>query len=139
MVPRHLPLPKPEASQAISRWLSKERATPPDNTPVTDRIPELRNAVNGGSIFNIASFGEDYRGEMYILDQAGSSQGELFKIIPATPTISMADFNCDGVVGFNELLTLLDTWGPCDGCFYDLDGNHNVGFNDLILLLAEWG
>jgi len=110
--------------------LDKLWSMPAGGGPVTNRIPELRNAINGGSIFNIATFGEDYRGEIYITDQAGgSTAGEVFKIIPATPTISMADFDCDGVVGFSA----------CDGCFFDLDGDHGVGFNDLVLLLAEWG
>jgi len=99
----------------------------------TERTSELDPP--GSNIDQIASFGEDMRGELYIVDQVG----EIFRITPVTPTIKRSDFNCDGTVGFTELLQILALWGPCDGCLEDLDGDHAIGFNDLVKLLAEWG
>jgi glucose/arabinose dehydrogenase len=49
--------------------------------PVTDRTAELAPA-GGLTIGNIAGFGEDGNGELYIVDRgAGTSAGEVFKIV----------------------------------------------------------
>ncbi len=76
---------------------------------------------------------------MYIVDQGSGTTGQVFKIVPVDPTISLADLNCDGAVGAFDLLRLLISWGPCDGCLADLDGDHIVGASDLLILLFNWG
>ena len=54
-----------------------------------DRTAEL--APGGGlSIQNIASFGEDGFGELLILDNTGSGQGEVWKIVPAGSSAALA-------------------------------------------------
>lgn len=65
----------------------------------TNRTSEL--AVSGFSINQIVSFGEDARGEMYIVDQGG---GEIYKIVPrcwvncdgstTSPALTAIDFQC---------------------------------------------
>ena len=50
-----------------------------------------------------------------------------------------ADVTEDGVVGFDDLVSILSTWGPCAGCPQDLDGDGAVGLSDLIEVLASWG
>lgn len=50
-----------------------------------------------------------------------------------------ADVDQDGSVGFNDLVTLLASWGPCQDCPADLDDDEMVGFSDLVALLAAWG
>ncbi len=54
---------------------------------------------------------------------------------PATP----GDVDGSGDVGVNDLLALLDAWGPCEGCPADGDGDGVVNVNDLLALLAAWG
>ena len=54
------------------------------------------------------------------------------------------DLNCDGMVGFNDLTTLLANWGSCptggfSPCRPDFDEDSDVGFSDLVTLLANWG
>jgi hypothetical protein len=52
------------------------------------------------------------------------------------------DFNADGSVGFTDLTTLLNNWGPCGDCANctgDIDGDCAVGFSDLTDLLSAWG
>ena len=110
-----------------------------NNPTVTSRIAELSPSSDGFSINQISSFGEDARGELYIVDQGSGFSGQVFKIVPVKPTISPADLDCDGAVGVKDLLILLGTWGPCDGCLADLDGDHSVGVKDLLSLLGEWG
>ena len=110
-----------------------------NNPTVTSRIAELSPSSDGFSINQISSFGEDARGELYIVDQGSGISGQVFKIVPVKPTISPADLDCSGDVGVKDLLILLGTWGPCDGCLADLDGDHSVGVKDLLSLLGSWG
>ena len=56
-----------------------------------------------------------------------------------------ADLDADGVIGMNDLLLLLASWGPCPDCDTpatcpaDLDGDCVVGISDLLIVLANWG
>ena len=49
------------------------------------------------------------------------------------------DADGNGAIDFNDLVTMLSLWGPCDGCASDIDGNGQVEFNDLVALLSQWG
>jgi hypothetical protein len=49
-----------------------------------------------------------------------------------------ADLDCDGIVGFQDLINLLASWGPCSGCPADMDGDGAVGFADLLAMLVSW-
>ncbi|MCZ6611444.1 MAG: PQQ-dependent sugar dehydrogenase [Planctomycetota bacterium] len=107
-------------------------------TEFAERTAEL-DPPGAMSICCISAFGEDAAGEIYIVERSGTTTGEVYKIVPETPTIPPADFNCDGSVGILDLLSLLAQWGPCDGCLQDLDGDGQVGIFDLLTLLAQWG
>ncbi len=49
------------------------------------------------------------------------------------------DVNGDGVVGTDELLTIISMWGPCEPpCSADLNGDGMVGTDDLLVVLANW-
>jgi hypothetical protein len=50
-----------------------------------------------------------------------------------------SDLDGSGAVGFEDLIVLLASWGPCAGCAADLDRSGDVGFADLLALLARWG
>ena len=53
------------------------------------------------------------------------------------------DVDGDGVVGVNDLLTIIGNWGICgDGSFRpegDVDGDCCVTVSDLLQLIAQWG
>jgi len=101
-----------------------------------DRTAELAPPAGSGlAIDRVPAFGEDARGEIYICDW----DGQIYRIIPVTPTISDADINCSGAVDVFDLLAMLASWGPCDGCAADFGGDHQVSVTDLLQLLAEWG
>ncbi|HVP39074.1 MAG TPA: FlgD immunoglobulin-like domain containing protein, partial [Candidatus Saccharimonadales bacterium] len=54
-------------------------------TQFTDRTAELA-PVGGGSLSTITSFGEDGRGELYIITQgSGGPDGAAYKMVPAGP------------------------------------------------------
>tara|TARA_B100001059_G_scaffold41316_1_gene33206 strand:+ start:1270 stop:3300 length:2031 start_codon:yes stop_codon:yes gene_type:complete len=57
---------------------------------------------------------------------------------PECPT----DINNDGVTDINDILLLLDVFGPCPadaGCKADVNGNGAVDCPDLLLLINYWG
>jgi len=53
------------------------------------------------------------------------------------PPTCFGDLTCDGVVGTDDLLALLEAWDlTTDG---DLSGNGTTGVYDLMLLLTNYG
>ena len=110
-------------------------------TEVTDRTSEL-------SINSPSGFGEDANGEVYMC----SLNGGVYRITSATPPPDkngngiadsceggiLGDVDGDGDVDFNDVVSLLAAWGPCDGCPADFDGNGFVDFQDLLTVLAAW-
>jgi len=50
----------------------------------------------------------------------------------------IVDINGDGVVGFLDMLAIMNSWGKCGGCPADVNGDGDVGTPDLIILLAAW-
>lgn len=74
------------------------------------------------------------------LEPIGGGDGREAIVRVALPDFSCpADFDHDGMVGFQDLLLLLQAWGPCPGCPLDLDGDCMVGFSEIVALLAAWG
>ena len=51
----------------------------------------------------------------------------------------VADLDADGDVDVADLLTLIASWGTCDGCSADFDGDNDVDVADLLTLIAAWG
>ena len=49
------------------------------------------------------------------------------------------DVSGDGVVGFDDLLSVLTWWGACEGCPGDLDGNGVVDWSDILIVFTSWG
>jgi len=50
-----------------------------------------------------------------------------------------ADLDANSVVGFSDLVIVLNNWGPCGLCAPDLDRSGAVNFADLTALLSRWG
>jgi len=51
------------------------------------------------------------------------------------------DLDGDGIVGVLDYLSVLDSWGPCEGCGAcpaDFDANCGVDITDILYLLANW-
>jgi hypothetical protein len=68
------------------------RFVDPNVTEFVERTSELANAF---LINQVASFGEDAAGEIYIVDRGSPSSGQIFKIVPAIPPIAIAHGNSD--------------------------------------------
>lgn len=53
---------------------------------------------------------------------------------------STGDSNCDGVVNVDDLLGVINAWGPCESaCPTDFDENNVINVFDLIVVLENWG
>ena len=48
-----------------------------------------------------------------------------------------ADLNSDGIVGVNDLLIVIASWGESGPA--DIDGDGTVGVTDLLVVIANWG
>ena len=50
------------------------------------------------------------------------------------------DLDGNGLVGFDDLLSLWNSWGPCKiACPADVSADGQVGLNDLVMLIDEFG
>ena len=49
------------------------------------------------------------------------------------------DINGDNITDVNDLLAIIDAWGPCNSCAADIDGNGTVDVDDLLMLISGWG
>jgi glucose/arabinose dehydrogenase len=108
---------------------------------VQSRTSELRfSSDGGGTLSNIASFGQDLQGEIYICCQ---SLGRIYKIILASgetdcgPGPIPGDFNDDGLVNGADLGFFLSQWGQMGGPA-DLNGDNVVNGADAGILLSNW-
>ena len=50
----------------------------------------------------------------------------------------LGDLDGDGIVGIDDLLIVISSWGSCDGCPADFDNNGEVGIDDLLVVIANW-
>ncbi len=51
-----------------------------------------------------------------------------------------ADITGDGDINVSDLVTVISTWGPCDGaCAADINGDGQVDVSDLIQVISGWG
>ncbi len=70
-------------------------------------------------------------------DTAGPWSGAVY--VEQLHSDCPADITGDVQVGVNDLLAVVDSWGPCDGCPADIDGTGHVGADDLLTVIADWG
>lgn len=55
------------------------------------------------------------------------------------PTCCTGDFNCDGIVGIQDILILLNEFGCSNNCIADLSGDGVVGAEDQLTFLNLFG
>jgi glucose/arabinose dehydrogenase len=115
-----------------------------DGTTVTDfivRNTQITPSIDGFTVNQIASFGEDANGEIYVVDHGSTTAGAIFKIIPTTGEVTcpeplLGDLDGNGVVDAADLAILLGQWGGAGNG--DLDGSGSVDAADLAVMLGAW-
>ena len=50
-----------------------------------------------------------------------------------------SDFDENGLVDVNDVLSLISAFGPCQSCDEDLDDNGDVDVNDILTLIGNYG
>ena len=55
------------------------------------------------------------------------------------PTPCPADIADDGQVNVNDMLAVINAWGPCSGCVADINGDNQVNVSDLLAVINAWG
>ena len=59
---------------------------------------------------------------------------------PPPPLICQGDVDFNGAVNFEDILLVLNAWGPCgDPCPEDIDQDGIVGFSEILLILNAFG
>jgi hypothetical protein len=53
--------------------------------------------------------------------------------------VCVGDVNGDGEVGIADLLSAIDSWGPCSDCPADINGDDVVNVTDLLAIVNGWG
>ncbi len=81
---------------------------------LVNRTSEL--AVPGFSIGSVVSFAEDNEGELYIIDQGSGTNGEIFKIVPATGACCYTDGSCAEGIRETDCLNAGGTWKKNQTC-----------------------
>ena len=98
----------------------------------------------GRDIPHISSFGEDDRGNLYIVSHLDASfrpnSGSIYRIVLESTIVG--DLTGDGFVDFDDLTLLLAHWNEPDATQFEGNlvdpENTSVDFQDLTLLLAKW-
>ena len=58
--------------------------------------------------------------------------------IPPPPSCN-GDTNSSGAVDVNDMLAVINAWGPCDHCAMDFNGDGQINVLDLLVVVNGWG
>lgn len=109
----------------------------------TLRNTQMTPSLDGFTLNQIVSFGEDTNGEMYVVDHGSTTDGAIFKIVPPTgdaacaPPCAPEDLDCNGTIDGADLATLLNNWNGIG--VGDINRDGGVDGIDLAALLNAWG
>lgn len=77
--------------------------------------------------------------ENVLVDFGVAQAASLSLTLQVVPPSGVAgDANGDGLVDVEDLLSILESFGPCPCCMADFDGSGTVDVNDLLTTIAGW-
>jgi len=76
-------------------------------------------------------------GDVCMLELLGSRVIRFHSTVEFSPS----DINQDGVVNVDDLLAVINGWGPCQNppCDSDIDGDGSTNVDDLLQIINNWG
>jgi hypothetical protein len=116
----------------------------PDGTP---GIFVSQIAGDGSSLdYTLSTFGngglgadvDTALGDVFVTGDVRVPTRTYIARIDPPATAPAADVNGDGSVDVDDLLAVMQAWGPCDGCPEDVDGSGMVDVDDLLAVLLIW-
>jgi len=98
---------------------------------------QITPSLQGTTVNSLASYGEDARGEIYIVKQSSTTTGGLFKVVAASGEViwNDGDLNHDGVVNGADIAMVLGNWGVIGG---DTNCDHTTDGADIATVLGNW-
>ncbi|MCA9285985.1 MAG: PQQ-dependent sugar dehydrogenase [Phycisphaerales bacterium] len=113
---------------------------------LTLQTSNISPSIEGVLVNQIASFGEDANGELYVVDHGSTTTGQVFRIIRNPALEPLPDCNDNGNPDSCDIANgaSMDENGngipdECESNPADLDGDGLVNGADLGLLLGAWG
>ena len=108
-------------------WMEREKLTASDSGP-NDRFG-WSVAISGDHALVGALYDDNAGG-----DEAGSAY--IYRLQPLSP----GDLNGDGAVDVDDLLAVINAWGPCPApCAADGNTDGVVDVDDLLIIINNWG
>lgn len=95
-----------------------------------------------GSAFNIAavSMGDSGRYDVLVTNFCGQTTSPPAILTVTVPCpADIAPQGGDHLVNVDDLLTVINSWGPCANCAGDINGNGTVNVDDLLAVINSWG
>lgn len=114
-------------------------------TEFNDRTAQLAPSDPFQNITDIVSFAEDAYGELYIVEQSGTTSGEIYKIVSTEGLVNDCDANgiedgcelLDGSATDDNMNGVIDA---CDAtCAGDVDGSGNTTTADITFAVSNLG
>ena len=104
------------------------------------------NALRWGTMYNFWFTAnqppQEVRGVINMF-RPGTPESVLFTVAGPQPFPTcagdLAPVGGNGAVDVNDMLAIINAWGPCAGCPTDLNGDGNVNVNDLLMVVNAWG
>lgn len=73
---------------------------------------------------------------LFVVNAQGvPSQSAIVKVAPVAP----CDITGDGVMNVDDLLSVINSWGPCIACAADTNADGSVNVDDLLAVINAWG
>ncbi|MGE3241326.1 MAG: sorbosone dehydrogenase family protein [Pirellulales bacterium] len=108
-------------SQVKNTWTIDPLAANPPST--VDNIDTELGTLYANNVGTMVSFGEDAVGNLYIVDYAGGTSGEIYRIV--TNEVIAGDYNADGLVDDADYAVWNANYGATAGAGLAADGNHD--------------
>lgn len=107
-----------------------------------NQVVEFQLVGQSGLNLFLLGFGQDANGELYIMANSTGSPGGTTGVVLHIAT-KPGDLNADGVVNVDDLLTVINGWGPCPAppalCPGDANHDGTVNVDDLLMVINNWG
>ena len=100
--------------------------------------PLLLNAMIDPTLDFYIYLGVAVTNDNCILSWTSSWDYAAFATILAPVARFPGDTNCDELVNASDIVNIVQSWGPCNGCDADLNADQIVNVQDLLAVISNW-